>query len=142
MKKYVDAQTFLSSLRVKELVDKGSIKRDSCSSAVLRGLEHVEKSQYRTQAYKDKQIQLYNTMKVRRHNPGDCLFGDGGVLGFLVVQWLEVSHHHIFCLHVSRIIPLSYDRMCKATPQFPSCASLGGWTVTSEPLQAVTRASA
>ena len=64
MKKYVDAQTFLSCLRVKELVDKGSIKRDSCSSAVLRGLEHVEKSQYRTQAYKDKQIQLYNTMKV------------------------------------------------------------------------------
>ena len=142
MKKYVDAQTFLSSHRVKELVDKGSLKRDSCSAAVLRGLEHVEKSQHRTQAYKDKQIQLYNTIKVRRHNHGDCLFGDGGVLGFWVVQWLEVSHHHIFCLHVSRIIPLSYDRMCKATPQFPSCASLGGWTDTSEPLQAVTKASA
>ena len=73
MKKHVDAQTYLSSLRVKELVDKGPLKRDSCSSAVLRGLEHVEKSQYRTQAYKDKQIQLYNTMKVRRHNHGEIL---------------------------------------------------------------------
>ena len=64
---------------MKELVDKGSLERDSCSSAVLRGLEHVEKSQHRTQAYKDKQITLYNTVKVRRHNHGDCLFGDGGV---------------------------------------------------------------
>ena len=142
MKKHVDAQTYLSSLRVKELVDKGSLKRDSCSSAVLRGLEHVEKSQCRTQAYRDKQIQLFNTIKVRRPNHGDFLFGGGGVLGFWVVQWLEDSHHHIFCFHVSRIIPLSYGRMCKATPPFPSCASLGGWTGTSEPLQAATKASA
>jgi hypothetical protein len=142
MKKYVDAQTYLSSLRVKELVDKGSLKRDSCSSAVLRGLEHVEKSQHRTQAYRDKQIQLYNTIKVRRPNHGDFLFGEGGVLGFWVVQWLEDSHHHIFCFQVSRIIPLSHDRMSKATPPFPSCASLGGWTGASEPLQAATKASA
>ena len=65
MKKYVDAQTFLSSLRVKERIDKGVLDRDTCSSSVLQGVEHVEKQQCRTQVYKDKQVTLHNTIKVR-----------------------------------------------------------------------------
>ena len=58
MKKFVDAQTYLSSVRVKERLDKGLLAREACSSAVLQGVEHVEKAAFRTQAFKDKQIHL------------------------------------------------------------------------------------
>jgi hypothetical protein len=83
MKKHVDAQTYLSSLRVKERIDKGILDRDTCSPAVLQGVEHVEKQQCRTQAHKDKQVTLYNTVKVRPLH-----------LYFLLMLWDH--HHHYF----------------------------------------------
>jgi hypothetical protein len=88
MKKFVDAQTHQSSVRVKERLDKGLLAREACSSAVLQGVEHVEKAAFRTQAFKDKQMTLYNTIKVRRPNHLGCLFGGGGFSGS---WWSDVS---------------------------------------------------
>ena len=75
MTKYVDAQTYLSSIRVKERLDKGLLDRGDCSSAVLLCVEHVEKAAYRTQAFKDKQVTLYNSVKVRIPTHMCCLCG-------------------------------------------------------------------
>jgi hypothetical protein len=61
------------------------LDRDTCSPAVLQGVEHVEKQQCRTQACKDKQVTLYSTVKVRPLH-----------LYFLLMLWDH--HHHYFLL--------------------------------------------
>ena len=98
MKKFVDAQTHQSSVRVKERLDKGLLAREACSSAVLQGVEHVEKAAFRTQAFKDKQMTIYNTIKVRLPNHVGCLCGGGGFSGS---WWSDVSAMHILTTFVS-----------------------------------------